>query len=49
MFALKIILGGLVRNFRFETDMKYEDLHFVENITMKYLVEPNLRIYTREI
>jgi len=48
LFVLRIVLAGIVRNFRFETDMKYEDIHFYENITIAYEVEPKLRIYRRE-
>jgi len=47
LFALKIGIASLVRNFRFETDMKFDDLSFVENISIKYAVEPKIKLFQR--
>ncbi|XP_037931910.1 probable cytochrome P450 313a4 [Teleopsis dalmanni] len=47
MFSMKIILSGLVRNFKFETDFKFENLRFTSQIALKYVEEPGLKIHMR--
>ncbi|XP_037932164.1 probable cytochrome P450 313a4 [Teleopsis dalmanni] len=47
MFSLKIILSGLIRNFKFETDFKFENLRFTSQVALKYLEEPRLKICMR--
>ncbi|XP_037930477.1 probable cytochrome P450 313a4, partial [Teleopsis dalmanni] len=47
MFSMKIILSGLIRNFKFETDFKFENLRFTTQIALKYVQEPELKIRMR--
>ncbi|XP_053961371.1 probable cytochrome P450 313a4 [Anastrepha ludens] len=47
--AVRISLIALVRNLKFSTSFKYEDLHFVDHISLLYDVEPNLQVDLREI
>ncbi|XP_037932753.1 probable cytochrome P450 313a4 [Teleopsis dalmanni] len=47
MFSMKIILSGLIRNFKFETDFKFENIRFTNQIALKFLEEPGLRIRMR--
>uniref|UniRef100_A0A0A1WLX8 Probable cytochrome P450 313a4 n=1 Tax=Zeugodacus cucurbitae TaxID=28588 RepID=A0A0A1WLX8_ZEUCU len=47
--AVRVLLLVFVRNFKFSTSFKYEDLHFVDHISLWYDVEPNLRVELRNI
>ncbi|XP_037940223.1 probable cytochrome P450 313a4 isoform X2 [Teleopsis dalmanni] len=47
IFSMKILLCGLVRNYEFETDFKFEDIRYTSNIALKYIVEPELKMYRR--
>ncbi|XP_069966172.1 probable cytochrome P450 313a4 isoform X2 [Bactrocera oleae] len=47
--VVRILLIVLVRNFKFTTSFKYQDLHFVDHVSLWYDVEPNLSIELRKI
>ncbi|XP_037937478.1 probable cytochrome P450 313a4 [Teleopsis dalmanni] len=47
MFSMKVLLCGLVRNYKFETDFKFEDLRCTQKLSLRYIVEPELRLYRR--
>ncbi|XP_011206324.2 probable cytochrome P450 313a4 isoform X3 [Bactrocera dorsalis] len=49
LLSLKIAVSKLVRNFRFTTDFQYNNLHFVENITIKLKQTPLIRIHKRQM
>ncbi|CAD6995520.1 unnamed protein product [Ceratitis capitata] len=45
--VLRIILFGLIRNFKFSTSFQYENLVFSNHISLRYVEEPKLQIYRR--
>ncbi|XP_050327904.1 probable cytochrome P450 313a4 [Bactrocera neohumeralis] len=47
--AVRILLIVLVQNFKFSTEFKYEDLHFVDHVSLWYDVEPNIRVELRKL
>ncbi|XP_037937431.1 probable cytochrome P450 313a4 [Teleopsis dalmanni] len=47
LFAIKVLLCGLIRNYKFETDFKFEDLKYTSNVSLKYILEPELRLSRR--
>ncbi|XP_014096543.2 probable cytochrome P450 313a4 [Bactrocera oleae] len=49
LLSLKIAVSKLVRNFRFTTDFQYNNLDFVENITIKLKQSPLIRIHKRKV
>ncbi|XP_055377881.1 probable cytochrome P450 313a4 [Condylostylus longicornis] len=47
MLSIKTMLAKILRNYRFETDYKLDDIQFVEDVTLKMKKYPLLRIYER--
>ncbi|CAD6991233.1 unnamed protein product [Ceratitis capitata] len=47
--AVRIILMVFVRNFKFSTTFKYEDLRFLDHVSLWYDVEPKLNIELRKV
>ncbi|XP_054739049.1 uncharacterized protein LOC129245066 [Anastrepha obliqua] len=47
--VLRVMLLGLIRNFRFSTTFRYENLVFADHISLRYVEEPKLQIYRRNI
>lgn len=47
LISAKITLAKLLRNFKFSTEFKFEDLHFVEDITIKLKKVPLLELQRR--
>ncbi|XP_037952215.1 probable cytochrome P450 313a2 [Teleopsis dalmanni] len=46
--ALRVLLITLVRNFKFSTSFPYKDLEFVDHLSLRYVVEPKIKISLRE-
>ncbi|XP_059218779.1 probable cytochrome P450 313a4 [Stomoxys calcitrans] len=46
--SIKVVLSKLLRNFRFYTDFKYEDLEHIESVTLRLKHVPVLSIYERD-
>ncbi|KAH8383501.1 hypothetical protein KR009_008941 [Drosophila setifemur] len=47
LISAKVTLAKLLRNYRFKTSFPFEDLYFVEDITMKLKTVPLLELQTR--
>ncbi|XP_065354384.1 probable cytochrome P450 313a4 [Calliphora vicina] len=47
LFAMKVIIVGIIRNYRLSTTTKYEDIEFTYHIALKYLNEPSFKIHRR--
>ncbi|XP_037937477.1 probable cytochrome P450 313a4 [Teleopsis dalmanni] len=47
MFSMKVLLCGLLRNYKFKTDFKFEDLRCTHRVSLRYIVEPELRLCRR--
>ncbi|XP_033245029.1 probable cytochrome P450 313a4 isoform X2 [Drosophila miranda] len=47
LISAKVTLAKLLRNYRFKTSFKFEDLYYVEDITMKLKAVPKLEIQKR--
>ncbi|KAH8312402.1 hypothetical protein KR044_010573 [Drosophila immigrans] len=47
LLLVKVALAKLLRNYKFSTSFKYEDLDFVEDITLKFKIVPLLEIQRR--
>ncbi|XP_037937435.1 probable cytochrome P450 313a4 [Teleopsis dalmanni] len=47
LYTIKVLLCGLIRNYKFETDFKFEDLKYTSNVSLKYILEPELRLSRR--
>ncbi|XP_054082042.1 probable cytochrome P450 313a4 isoform X2 [Zeugodacus cucurbitae] len=45
--VLRVMLLGLIRNFKFTTTFRYEDLIFSDHISLRYVEEPKLHICRR--
>ncbi|XP_065366620.1 probable cytochrome P450 313a4 [Calliphora vicina] len=45
--SLKFVLLGLLRQYKFVTSFAYEDLYFVQKISLQYLREPKIKIIKR--
>ncbi|KAI8128449.1 putative cytochrome P450 313a4 [Lucilia cuprina] len=45
--SLKFILLGLLRQYQFSTSFAYDDLYFVQKISLQYLNEPKIKITKR--
>ncbi|KAH8381275.1 hypothetical protein KR093_001708 [Drosophila rubida] len=48
LISTKVTLAKLLRNYTFTTSFKFEDLHFVEHITLKFEQMPQLAIQRRD-
>lgn len=46
--SLKVLVAWLCRNYRFTTDLKYEDLKFQMDITLKLLNKHMVHVHKRE-
>ncbi|XP_065354678.1 probable cytochrome P450 313a4 [Calliphora vicina] len=49
LLSTKVSLAKLLRNYRFSTDFKYEDLEFVEDITLKLKTVPLMTMQNRTV
>ncbi|XP_017847902.1 probable cytochrome P450 313a4 isoform X2 [Drosophila busckii] len=47
LISAKITLAKLIRNYSFTTSFKFEDLYFVEDITLKFKTVPLIEIHRR--
>ncbi|XP_039947687.1 probable cytochrome P450 313a4 isoform X1 [Bactrocera tryoni] len=47
LLSMKVTIARLILNYRFSTTFEYQNLHFVEDITIKLKETPLLRIYER--
>lgn len=47
LISAKVTLAKLLRNFKFSTSFKFEDLYFVEDITIKLKTVPQLQVQRR--
>lgn len=47
LISAKITLAKLLRNYKFSTSFKFEDLYFVEDITIKLKTVPLLKLQRR--
>ncbi|EDV91207.1 probable cytochrome P450 313a4 [Drosophila grimshawi] len=47
LLSLKVTLAKLLRNYRFSTKFKFEDLQYVENVTIKLKTTPLLKLERR--
>ncbi|KAH8381276.1 hypothetical protein KR093_001709 [Drosophila rubida] len=47
LISVKVALAKLLRNYKFSTEFKFEDLDFVEDITLKFRSMPLLEIQRR--
>ncbi|XP_032595828.1 probable cytochrome P450 313a4 isoform X2 [Drosophila grimshawi] len=47
LISIKVTLAKLIRNYRFSTSFKFEDLVFIEDITIKLKKVPQLEVHRR--